>query len=297
MSRPARLTLILPRADHGLSSYEGASLLHKALTVIPIGLPSIEFVLIRLAYLGVTLFWLAWLVRLGLSQKARLRLRSWRGAAFLICGAIACYSIWAIYDFNRHLDAYRSQHQAQYYPVLAMAHSLGGIDMPAGTKLKLALAYQLASFERATFAFSINIGGVDTLLAERYIAIRTDADYQSAGFSVENLRLTGIGESAQAGWVCDASSPIVFLTHPDGSIARFESCTAAAGNLIQDAALPQGADIIATQGRVFLNGTTGADRWLIQLPPDARFSSHGISQIGGALWLDADRKIIDRVTG
>lgn len=264
--------------------------------MIPIGLPSLEFVLIRLAYLAAMLIWLAWLLRLGFSQKARQRLRSWRGPLFLILSAIVAYATWSIYDFNRHLTAYRAEQQALYHPVLAAGQNLGGIDMPAGTALRLALAAQPASFDRAAFAQPVTISGVDALRAERYIAVQTDADYKTSGFSAVNLRLTGMGESRQSGWICDATLPVVFLTHPDGRIDRFESCTAATGNLIDGHPLPRGAEIIASQGRVFLNGTIGADRWQIHLPTDARLTLQGTSQTGGALFLDADRNVIDRVT-
>lgn len=263
--------------------------------MIPIGLPSLEFVLIRLACLAATLIWLAWLLRLGFSKTARLRLRSWRGLLFLILSAICGYSIWSVYDFNRHLAAYRAEQQALYHRTLAAPQNLGGIDLPAATTLRLALAHQPASFYLAEFAQPVAISGVDALRAERYIAVQTDADYKTSGFSVENLRLTGIGQSRQSGWICDATLPIVFLTHADGRIDRFENCTAATGNLVDGQPLPQGAEIIASQGRVFLNGSIGTDRWQIHLPSDARFTAQGISQTGGALWLDAARNVIDRV--
>lgn len=264
--------------------------------MIPIGLPSLEFVLIRLVFLVATLIWIAWLLRLAFSKAARLRLRSWRMPLFLILPVISGYSIWSVYDFNRHLAAYRAEQQALYHRTLATPQNLGGIDLPAATTLRLALAHQPASFYLAEFGEPVAINGVDALRAERYIAVHTDADYKTSGFSVENLRLTGKGNSQQSGWICDAALPIVFLTHADGRIDRFENCTAASGNLIEGQPLPQGAEIIASQGRVFLNGTTGADRWQIHLPSDARFTLHGISQSGGALWLDAARKVIDRVT-
>ncbi|TRW91352.1 hypothetical protein FNJ84_21630 [Paracoccus sp. M683] len=263
--------------------------------MIPIGLPSYEFLLIRLAYLAATLIWVAWALRLAFGERAEWRLRTWRGPIFFLLGGSAFYSTWSVYDLNRELKAHVAQQQADYHPVLDRRQRLGGIDMPLGTKLNLAVARELGSFQRAEFPHSISVGGVNALLAERYLSIHTDDAYQTAGYTPQNLRLTGVGISMQAGWICDASEVIVLETHPDGAPKAFQSCSAAGGNLIEGKALPNGAEIIASEGSLFLDGRRGLDRWLIHLPKEGALQLKGGEQIGGAILLDGDRKVIKSI--
>lgn len=263
--------------------------------MIPIGLPSLEFVLIRLAYLAATLVWVVWAVRLAFRQKARSRLRTWRGPLFLLLSGVAFYTLWSIYAASRELAAHAAERQVNYYPVLQQDQRLGGIDMPAGTRLHLALPRQLDAFKQAEFPHPVTIAGVEALLAERYLSIQTDEAYRTSGFTPQNLRLTGAGVSPQAGWLCDASSVIVFETHPDGTPKAFQSCKAAPGNQIEGAALPSGSEIIASEGRLFLDGRPGLDRWLIHLPENGVFPLQGAEQRGGAVLLNAERKVIEQI--
>lgn len=264
--------------------------------MIPIGLISVEFLLIRLAYLLVTLVWVIWAVRLAWGKNIGWQLRAWRAPVFLLVTGIAFYSIWSVYDFYRYMTAYAAERQIQYYPVLREAERLGAIDMPSGTRLSLAVAGQAEAFHQAEFPHPIAISGVQALMAERYLAMQVDASYRTAGFTPQNLRLTGLGESRQAGWICDATKAVVFDTDPDGAVKAFQSCTAAAGNLIQGQPLPKAADIIVSEGRLYLDGRRGADRWLVHLPQDGSFQIDGATQIGGSLLLDADRKVIEMIS-
>lgn len=265
--------------------------------MIPIGPPPWLFILICLGFLAAALLWIIWILRLAFSHRARRHLRSWRGLAFVLLSAIGCHTLWSVYTFQRALAAYEAEDKLNRRPVLAESRRLAGIDMPAGTALVLQLARTPEAFNRAEFPHPVPIGGVETLRVERYLSIHTDENYRTTGFTPENLRLTGLGESRQAGWLCDATVPIIFATHPDGSIKSFESCTAGAGNLVEGQPLPKGAEIIATEGTVYLDGSRGSDRWLIYLPPDAGLLVHGAQQKGGALLLDAGRKVVRQVPG
>lgn len=263
--------------------------------MIPIGLPSLEFVLIRLGYLAATLVWIVWLLRLAFSRKARRRMGSGRILAFVLLTGVGCYSLWSVYVFHRDFTAYRAEDREKYRPVLAQARRLGGIDMPAGTALVLRVTRQAESFSQAEFPHPIPIAGVQALRAERYLSIQTDENYRTTGFTPKNLRLTGLGESRQEGWLCDAAMPVILATHADGSIKALESCTAAAGNLVEGQPLPEGAEIVATQGEVYLDGRRGSDRWLIHLPPEVGMRIRGSEQKGGALLLDAEGKVVEQV--
>lgn len=263
--------------------------------MIPIGLPSYEFLLVHLAYFAVTLIWVVWASRLVFGESAKGRLRTWRGPIFFLLGGITFYSTWSVYDLNKKLNAHVAQHQANYLPVLQGWQRLGGFDMPPGTKLRLAVARELGSFQRAEFPYPISVGGVDAVLAERYLSIHTDDAYQITGYTPQNLRLTGMGTSAQAGWLCDASVVIVLDTHPDGAPKAFQSCSAASGNLIEGKALPIGAEIIASEGSLFLDGRRGLDRWIIHLPKEGALQLKEGEQIGGTILLDGDRRVIKKI--
>lgn len=263
--------------------------------MIPISLPGYEFLLIHLACFVVTLIWLVWALRLAFGKKAKWRLRTWRGPIFFLLGTITFYSIWSVYDLNRKLKAHVAQHQADYHPFLEGWQRLGGFDMPPGTKLSLAVARELGSFQRAEFPYPIAIGGVDAVLLERYLSIHTDDAYQMTGYTPQNLRLTGGGISEQAGWLCDASKVIVLDTHPDGAPKAFQSCSAANGNIIEGNALPIGAEIIASEGSLFLDGRRGLDRWMIHLPKEGALQLKEGAQVGGVILLDGDRRVIKNI--
>ena len=263
--------------------------------MIPVALPSSEFVLILLAALVATLVWMVWALRLTFDKQARSRLRGWRGPLFLLLAGIAVYVMFSAYALRRDFNAFAAEQQEIYHPILEHAQTLGRIAMPSGTKLRLAVPRQPAAFDRAEFPHPLLVGGVNALLAERYLRIHTDESYQTTGFTPQNLRLTGVGESQQAGWRCDATSVIVFETHPDGTIKAFQSCRAGAGNLIEGQPLPKAAEIVATEGRLYLDGRRGLDRWIIYVPQDASMQIDGVDQKGGALLLDADRKVIERI--
>lgn len=263
--------------------------------MIPIGLPSVEFLLIRLGYLLATAIWIIWTLRLAFNGKARGKLKNWKIPIFWLLSMVSIYSLWSVYAFSRDFAAYKAEEQEKYYPVLKERQRLGGIEMPDGTRLKLGVARQNEAFDRAELPHPISVNGVKTTLIERYLSIHTDKNHHTTGFTPKNLRLSGVGKSRQSGWICDASAAIVFETDPTGQIKALQSCTAAAGNLIEGEPLPEGAKIVASQGTVFLDSRLGVDRWLIHLPSDSRLMVGGTEQKGGAVLLDANHAVVKLV--
>lgn len=259
--------------------------------MIPIGLPSIEFVLICLALLLATATWLGWTLGLAISQALRQRLRGRWVFVYLIFAGVSLFTLWKIYDIRQNFTAYRAEQQFLFHPTLTEPQRLGAIDMPAGTQLVLSLPRQYDAFSMATFPYPIDIRGVQSLQAERYLNIQTDENYQTKGHTPENIRLRGLGHSPQEGWICDASQTITFSTHADGSVNHFESCTLAAGNQTDSIDLPAGAELIRTTGTTYLNGDIDIDRWLIHLPANVDTHINGKTQTGGTLFLDDARKL------
>lgn len=263
--------------------------------MIPIGLPSYEFIFVRLAFFAATMIWIVWTLRLVFNYKARSRLRATRAAVFALLSVISVYSLWSVYALRRDFIAYKAEQTAKYHPVLSENRRLGGIDMPTGTALTLGIALQPEAFNRAEFPHPVMIGGIETLSVERYLRIETDENYHTTGFTSENIRLTGIGTSKQEGWICDSTAVVVFETHTDGSIKDFQSCTAAAGNSIDNIPLPAGSQITTIDGRKYLDGRYSPDRWLIHIPTDSNFLISGTDLKGGSMFLDVNRAIVELV--
>ncbi|MBE9603931.1 hypothetical protein IAI18_03575 [Acetobacteraceae bacterium H6797] len=262
--------------------------------MIPVALPSTESLLALLALLVGSAIWLGWAVRLVVSARARQGFRGWRVGVFALLGLVCGGVLWLIIDITLHVRAVRAEYREKYTLLLASDERVGAIDMPRGTMLRLKVPYQAASFDRAEFPRAVNIGGVMARVAERYVSLQTNAQYETIGFRPENIRLTGEGESLQQGWRCDAARPIEFETGEDGSLGAFRHCRAAGGNAIEGQSLPAGADIIATGGSRYTDGSVGDDRWLVHLPEGAAWP--GMPR-GGSLKLDAERRVIERMPG
>lgn len=258
--------------------------------MIPIPILSLEAILIILAFYSATLAWLVWTLRIILSAKARRRFGPARIVVYAIFTAMSCLTVWYHYDLRQPTAEFKMK----FEPVLSESNLIGGINMPAGTKLVVNAPYDFETFREAKFPYPVRISGTDTLRAERYLTIETDEEYRTRDYTPLNIRLTGLGEGLESEWRCDATHPIVLKTHSDGSIKEFESCIAADGNLIENQPLPEGAEIIAIDGTGYTDGFVALDRWLIYLPASAEFSVGNKSQIGGVIRLDAKRRIITK---
>ena len=258
--------------------------------MIPIPILSLEAILIILVFYAATVGWLVWTLRIILSAKARRRLGPWRIFVYAILAAMSCLTAWYHYDLHQQTADFKMK----FEPVLSEDSFIGGIDMPAGTKLVVNAPYDFETFREAKFPYPVRISGTDALFAERYLRAETDEEYRTLGYTPLNIRLTGIGEGLENEWRCDAAHPIALQTHSDGSVKAFESCMAAVGNRIENQPLPKGAEIIATDGTVYTDGFVASDRWLIYLPADAEFKIGNKAQIGGVIRLDAERRVITK---
>jgi hypothetical protein len=258
--------------------------------MIPIPILSLAAILIILAFYAATLAWLVWTLCIILSAKVRHWLGPWRIFVYAILAAMSCLTV--LYHYDLHHQA--ADLKMKFEPVTSEDSFIGGIDMPAGTKLVVNVPYDFESFREANFPHPVRISGTDALFAERYLTIDTDEEYRILGYTPLNIRLTGIGEGLENGWRCDATQSITLQTHSDGSVKAFESCMAAVGNRIENQPLPKGAMIIATDGSVYTDGFVASDRWLIYLPADAELSVGNKTQTGGMIQLDAERKIITK---
>jgi len=193
------------------------------------------------------------------------------------------------------MSAYELEQRTLFHPTLTQTHTIAGIQMPAGTVLKLGVPLDYESFYEANFPHPIDIQGVQTTAMARYISYQTDENYKTAGYTPQNMRLTGIGTATQSGWLCDAAFAITLTTLANGNIRDFQSCTLANGNIVDGIHLPSGAEVIATTGTTYTDGRIDQDRWLIHLPSDTNTNIHQRIQRGGAIYLDGNRKLYRHV--
>src|SRR5690606_11584463 len=89
---------------------------------------------------------------------------------------------------------------------LSEAARVGGIDMPAGTRLSLEVAHAPDTYNRADFPHPVSAHGVQALRIERYIHLEHEPDtYRLTGAYPLAMRVTGPGTQIVQGWRCDAA--------------------------------------------------------------------------------------------
>ncbi|MFK3779746.1 hypothetical protein [Agrobacterium sp. NPDC089420] len=258
--------------------------------MIPVALPSVEALLLVALLLGTTLVWSIWTLGL-LFRYARGR---WQRPAILPFGlvtAIAVFTLWQIADFCLEMRAYDRERAASYRPELLEPTRLGQIDMPKGTKLELAVADTRDAFSRAVFPHPVRVADIDAVEIARYIAIKTNDNYETVGFTAENMRITGNGVTMQSGWRCDATRPVEFDLQADGGISAFSRCVLADGNAVDGIALPEGTALRASTGNVSIDGFVDIDRWVLDTPEGRTVHIDSFDLSDATLALDGERKL------
>lgn len=261
--------------------------------MIPIGLPSVGFVLLTLALLLATAIWFGWTLRLALAWRKFRQLQGIWLLAYAALGAVALFTTVKFVELQLHLNAYQKAQQTHYHPVLSAPQRLGGIDMPAGTQLRLAVADREESFQLAVFPAAVPVAGIRAERVERYVGVETDDDFKPRRVTAENMRVTGQGISIQQDWHCDASQPITFTVHADATLFSFDRCVLADGNSVDGIALPAGTELWTSTGTVYVDGFVDQDRWVISVPDDAEIRIDGLALSGPLLKLDSQRRLYE----
>lgn len=259
--------------------------------MIPVGLPDTKFVLMVLAMLIATVGWSVWTLRIVFLKRSRQTLSGLRLGIYIALGAIAVFNVFKFVQLQVHMNNYKKDWQRHYLPVLQSPERLGGIDMPAGTQLKLAVADARDSFEQASFPEPIAVAGIQASQIARYVRVVPDGADEDPGFTALNMRVTGQGVSVQEGWRCDASSPVIFTLNGNGQPPIFERCTLADGNAVDGSVLPSGTDVWLTEGTVYLDGFVDKDRWILDVPTTSAVEIDGLVLSGPVLKLDQNRRL------
>lgn len=272
--------------------------------MIPVSLPSVEFVVLVFTLLAITIIWIVWtlflccrwLLSLRNPQLIKGKWRMITVLTYLVVMTVALFTIGTFFNFKRQTDEYLSTYNRQYRPVLDAPQRLGGIDMPAGTKLELAVADQKEAFRVATFPSPVLVAGVNALKVERYLYTAAEKQDGSTLFEPQTMYVSGLDTATQNGWHCDATHPLEFTLKSDGSDLTFSSCTLAEGNHIEGAQVPMGSEVSFSTGTVYVDGFFDNDRWILNLPEEAVIEIDGLPLKGPVVRLDDQLKIyqVDR---
>ncbi len=253
--------------------------------MIPVAPLPLIVPLIYLSSFVAGIWLLVWLSLLAFSPRARQRLRRrWpsRGLLMLLLLIPLGLRAWleiGLWQYERE----RAREEAAHSSVLERPTRLGGIEMPAGTRLKLELKHQPESFREAEFPTPVTIRGVATRHLQRWLQSEQDNPqdpWKTTGVHPTSLRLRGEGVAEIEGWRCDASQEIAFASERDGRPAAFEGCSLATGNRADDIDFPAGARLFASDGMVYTDGYRDAERWRVMPETGQRVSVRNIRTPG-----------------
>lgn len=256
--------------------------------MIPIGLPSVSFLLTVAALFFTTLIWLIWTLRLVFLRRRENNRH--KRLVYLLVTAIAFFTLFKTAGVYFQLTKELRVSSANYHLALGAPQQLGHIDMPAGTQLQLALTNLKDSFKAASFPEPVLISGIQALRVERDISSAIN-DSRIVGFTPTNLRVIGQGISLQAGWYCDATQPIEFTLNADGEISTFSACTLALDTTVDEIILPAGTVLRASTGKPYTDGFVDIDRWTVYVPSHAEINVDGLALTDAHLTLDNMRRL------
>jgi len=204
--------------------------------MIPVSLPGGNYYASLVLSLICLSTLLTWLARLAVDRGARQWLRGHRrlGPAMMAVLAVAG-GIFPYQHVSQWLAAQREARDEQARrAVLDAGRRLAGIDMPAGTTLRLAEAGNPDSFVQADFPTQVEIGG---LLVRQLFRYRRAAGANSV--PTESWSVTLPADQPVQGWTCSHHHRAELLLDRRGK-PRFDSCHLAAGNTLDGQPLPAG---------------------------------------------------------
>jgi hypothetical protein len=255
--------------------------------MIPVALPGGNFYPILAVSLICLATLLTWIAILCTNRVARLRLRirpRRRIAAMLVLAVIG--GVFPARQASRWLDDQRAaRRDAAHTVVLDEARTLGGIAMPAGTRLLLRVPGRPDTFESATFPTPVPVAGIAVTGLQRYLAKAGDQDYRATGASA-----TLAQDETVEGWRCGRGHKVEFKA--DNDALRFSSCHLAAGNTVDGQPLPAGTWVSLRQGARPASDFRHVDGWLLRTDGSEAAVVADMPLLKAELRLDRDRKLV-----
>lgn len=263
--------------------------------MIPVSLPSPAFfVLLSLsAFAGLLL--IGWLLLLAVVPGMRRAFGKYvksSSVLLLTLALLASFSAWVRYEFwqiGREID----RQVAALHVTLEQPARLGGIDMPAGTKLELTRRESLESFKAAQFPHPVLAYGIQAAVLTRYVSTDYDSEtYATKGTYPTSVKLQGEGSQTVQGWHCDTTQPVEFEVQRDASVKAFDACVLAPGNLVADQAVPAGSTLRYTGGTMYGDGFRDKDRWQIRVESAQLTTLLDLPMNPFTIRLDAQRNVL-----
>jgi len=265
------------------------------LAMIPIALPSAGFyIFVSLGFLaGLAL--LGWALVLVASGGARRTVRKyWKTSSLLFVVLAVPFAFYAwvqavIWQIGRESD----RREAARNVTLEATTTVGGIAMPAGTRLKLQDEGKLETYVEAEFPQPVAMYGVQASRATRYL----DADYDSETYALRgrhprSVLLRGAGSQAVQGWQCDATQDIEFDVEADGALKMLNKCVLGPGNRVEALDLASGSIVYGSSGTVYTDGSRDPDQWRIEVKDPVAVKVYGLPLSEPRLYLDGERRLL-----
>jgi len=266
--------------------------------MIPVALPSAGFFILLTAGFFAGILLLGWALVLGVSGGARRTVRKyWKTSTVLCLALLAPFSFYAWFQAMMwQLERDIRREEAAHHVTLQAPTTVGGVAMPAGTRLKVQDKGQLDTYLEAAFPQAVAILGVQATSVRRYLDTEYDKEYNIVARRPRTVILRGAGEQDVQGWRCDATQDIEFDVAPDGAIKMLTQCVLAAGNQAAGLTLGHGAVVRGSGGTVYTDGSRDPDRWRIDVNDDTAVRLLGMFLSRPTVYLDDARRLL-RVTG
>ncbi|ARP96657.1 hypothetical protein [Bordetella genomosp. 13] len=223
---------------------------------------------------------LTWLARLAISRRSRMWLREHRRLGPAMMAALAVTgSIFPYQHIGQWLAAQRDAREEQARrAVLESARRLAGVDMPAGTTLRLTHPGDLESFTQADFPALVEVGGLQASQLFRY---RRPAGPDGPAKETWSVTLAA-DQSVQGGWRCSRSHRAELIME-DGR-PRFDSCHLASGNTLGNLPLPTGTWVDLRQAM--------PQRWLLRVEGSEPATVAGLALLKADISVDSQRQLL-----
>lgn len=263
--------------------------------MIPIALPSAGFYILLSCGFLAGLLLLGWLLVVASSSGARRAVRKyWKTSTLLFVVLLVPFAFYAwvqtvFWQIGRESD----RREAARNVTLAQPTTVGGIVMPAGTRLKLQDEGKLETYVDAQFPEPVSLYGVQASSAIRYL----DADYEKDTYALlgrhpRTVLLRGAGSQAVRGWQCDATQDIEIDVAPDGAMTGLNKCVLGAGNRVADLDIAAGSIAYGSSGTVYTDGSRDPDRWRIEVKDPVAVKVFGLPLSNPRIYLDEERRLL-----
>lgn len=263
--------------------------------MIPIALPSAGFyIFVSLGFLA-GLVLLGWALVLAASGGARRTVRKyWKTSGLLFVVLLVPFAFYAwVQTVIWQIEREGERREAARNVMLEAQTTVGGIAMPAGTRLKLQDEGRLETYVEAEFPQPVAMYGVQASRARRYLDTEYDSEtYALRGRHPRSVLLRGAGSQVVMGWRCDATQDIEFDVAKDGAMMALNRCVLGPGNRVEELDLAPGSIVYGTSGAVYTDGSRDADQWRIDVKDPVAVKVFGLPLSEPRLYLDGQRRLL-----